>query len=155
MNDNIPRCITWQKEGYVISSDLERIDRQVVFDYLSKESYWALHIPLEIVQRSLEHSLCFGVFDERERMVGFARVISDYATFANLVDVFILPTHRGLGLGKWLVQCVLEHPDLQDLRAWALKTRDAHGLYSPFGFHTPKYPDKSMERTRENPYPSD
>ena len=154
MTQQIPQTVNWQQNGYTLTTDERLIDRQVVYEYLNKESYWAQNIPMQIVQRSLDHSLCFGVFNEEKAMIGFARVVSDYATFATLADVFILPAHRGLGLGKWLVQCVLEHPDLQDLRSWNLRTRDAHGLYSQFGFHIPRYPEKIMERTRENPYPA-
>ena len=147
------QTVTWQQNGYTLSTDSQRIDRQVVFEYLSKESYWAQNIPMQTVQRSLDHSLCFGVFDAEGNMVGFARVVSDFAVFAHLMDVFILPAHRGQGLGIWLVQCVLAHPALQNLRLWSLKTRDAHELYRRYGFNAPKQPEKIMERVLENPYP--
>ena len=152
MQKQIPLQVEWQQDGYVISTDAKRIDREMVHRYLSLESYWALNIPREIVDRSLDHSLCFGVFDPDQKMVGFARVVSDYATFANLMDVFILPANRGNGLSKWLLNCILSHPDLQSLRAWTLKTRDAHGLYSQFGFQLAKYPEKMMEKILIHPY---
>jgi N-acetylglutamate synthase-like GNAT family acetyltransferase len=152
MQKQFPLLMEWQRDGYVISTEAERIDRQVVHRYLSQESYWALNIPSEIVERSLDHSLCFGVFDPDQRMVGFARVVSDYATFANLMDVFILPANRGAGLSKWLLSCILSHPDLQGLRSWTLKTRDAHGLYSQFGFQLAKHPEKMMEKILIQPY---
>jgi N-acetylglutamate synthase-like GNAT family acetyltransferase len=152
MQKQIPLQMEWQRDGYAISTVAERIDRQVVHRYLSQESYWALNIPREIVERSLDHSLCFGVFDPDQKMVGFARVISDYATFANLMDVFILPANRGAGLSKWLLCCIVSHPDLQGLRSWTLKTRDAHGLYGQFGFQPSKHPEKMMERTLYHPY---
>jgi len=152
MQKKIPLQMEWQRDGYFISTEAERIDRQVVHQYLSEDSYWAFKIPREIVDRSLDHSLCFGVFDPNQKMIGFARVVSDYATFANLMDVFILPMHRGAGLSKWLLSCILTHPDLQGLRSWSLKTRDAHGLYSQFGFQLAKYPEKMMEKTLMHPY---
>jgi len=152
MQKSIPVQIEWQLDGYIVSTDPTRMDRAVIHRYLSQDSYWAANIPREIVERSLDHSLCFGLFHADEGMVGFARVVSDYATFANLMDVFILPPQRGLGLSKWLLTCVFNHPDLQNLRSWTLKTRDAHGLYQQFGFHLAKHPEKIMEKIQANPY---
>jgi N-acetylglutamate synthase-like GNAT family acetyltransferase len=152
MQKQNPLQVEWLRDEYVVSTDAERIDRHVVHRYLSQESYWALNIPREIVDRSLDHSLCFGVYDPNQKMVGFARVVSDYATFANLMDVFILPENRGSGLSKWLLSCILSHPDLQGLRSWTLKTRDAHGLYGQFGFQLAKYPEKMMEKIHLHPY---
>ena len=121
------------KEGYSISTDKELLDIVVIHQYLSLESYWAKNIPLEVVKRSVEHSLCFGVY-HHSTQIGFARVITDKATFAYLADVFILPQHRGKGLSKWLVTTIHAHPDLQGLRRWILGTKDAHGLYAQFGW---------------------
>lgn len=126
--------IEQHRDGYTLSSDPARMDRDAIFSYLSRESYWSQGIDRETVERSLDHSLCFGIFDEAGGQVAFARVISDCATFAYLCDVYVLEAQRGKGLGKWLVQAALEHPDLQGLKRWLLFTRDAHGLYRRFGF---------------------
>lgn len=128
---------------YEISTDHNRLQIDLIHRYLSQESYWAQDIPLAVVERSLQHSLCFGVYDVNGQ-VGFARVITDRATFAYLADVFILPGHRSKGLSKQLMQSIHEHPDLQELRRWVLFTRDAHGLYAQFGW-TP-VPEEMMPR---------
>jgi GNAT superfamily N-acetyltransferase len=136
-----------QRGNYVVSTDKARLDVALVHDYLSHTAYWALGRPLTIVQRSIEHSLCFGVY-EGEHQVGFARVVTDYATFAWLCDVFVLESHRGLGLGKWLVECIITHPELRGLRAFLLATRDAHELYRRYGdFEAIAMPEKLMART--------
>ncbi len=127
------KTITVSRDEYEISSDRKRLDLGLIHDFLANHSYWARGIPLEVVKRSLDHSICFGVF-HREVQVGFARVITDSATFAYLGDVFILESHRGKGLGKWLVGTVLGHPELAGLRMISLGTRDAHGLYERYGF---------------------
>jgi GNAT superfamily N-acetyltransferase len=132
------------KEDYVISTEPSRLQIQVIHDFLS-HSYWAKGIPLAIVQCSLTSSLCFGVY-KKERQIGFARVISDYATFAYLADVFILEPFRGQGLSLWLMEMIVSHPQLQGLRKWMLATRDAHELYRKFGFETIRSPDALMER---------
>ncbi|MGE5322893.1 MAG: GNAT family N-acetyltransferase [Actinomycetota bacterium] len=129
---------------YEISTDPSRIDLPAVHSFLT-HSYWATGIPLETVSRSLRYSLCFGIY-KRGRQAGFARVVSDYATFAYLADVFVLPEHRSQGLAKWLMECIMAHPDLQGLRRWSLATRDAHGLYRQFGFKDLKHPEAWMER---------
>lgn len=121
------------KEGYLLSTDKQKLDIGVVHQYLSSDSYWAAGIPAEVVQRSIDHSLCFGIYYSNEQ-VGFARVVTDRATFAYLADVFILPAHRGKGLSKWMVQFIHDHPELQGLRRWMLGTRDAHALYRQFGW---------------------
>ena len=138
----------WQKEGYTISADKTKINIDLVHNYLSNDSYWAQEIPLAIVKRSIENSLCFGVYYQG-RQIGFARIISDFATFAYLGDVFILPEHRGKGLSKWLMQVILDYPQLQGLRRFLLTTKDAHGLYSQFGFILYPQPERLM--TRNNP----
>src|SRR5262245_31928009 len=126
-----------------ISTDKSKLDLTVVHQFLSG-SYWAEGIPVEVVSRAIEHSLCFGVYDDG-RQIGFARVISDFATFAYLADVFILESHRGRGLSKLLMREVMNHPDLQGLRRFTLMTRDAHGLYRQFGFAGASRPDYYME----------
>lgn len=128
-----------------ITTDRAELDVALIHRFLSQESTWAKGIPLATVQRSLETSLCFGGFLGREQ-VAFARVISDYATFANLVDVFVLPAHRGQGHSKAMMRAVLAHPDLQGLRRFTLATFDAHGLYRQFGFTAPARPETFMER---------
>src|SRR5215469_18411989 len=126
------KALERQCGDYLVSTDPARLDLDVIHSYLAG-SYWAEGIPRELVARSIENSLCFGVF-RGEDQVGFARVVSDYATFAYIGDVFILAQHRGRGLGKFLMECVMKHPELQGLRRWSLVTRDAHGLYKQFGF---------------------
>jgi GNAT superfamily N-acetyltransferase len=132
------------KDGYRISTDPSELDLGVVHGYL-KESYWAAGVPEGVVRRSIEASLCFGIY-RGEEQVGFARVITDRATFAYLADVFVLEEHRRRGIGKWLVEAVLSHPDLQGLRRWMLATRDAHDLYRRYGFAELGRPEIFMER---------
>jgi GNAT superfamily N-acetyltransferase len=119
--------------GYEISTDQDRLDVDLVFRFLSEESYWSASIPRAVVERSITNSMCFGVY-QGEAQVGFARIVTDKATFALVADVFILETHRGKGLSKWLMHEVMEHPDLQGLRRLLLLTSDAHSLYAQFGF---------------------
>jgi GNAT superfamily N-acetyltransferase len=118
---------------YKVSTDKDRLDLDMVHDFLSNRSYWAVGISPEAVERSVENSLCFGVYCAGQQ-VGFARVVTDFATIAYIGDLFILEAHRGKGLGKRLVRTIMEHPDLQGLRLWLLGTQDAHGLYEKFGF---------------------
>jgi N-acetylglutamate synthase-like GNAT family acetyltransferase len=134
----------WKKDEYLVSTDRSKIDIDAVHNYLT-QSYWAEGIQKEIVKRSIENSLCFGVYKEKN-LIGFARAITDYATFAYLADVFILEKERGKGLSKWLMKIILEHPQLQGLRRLTLATRDAHGLYAQFGFNPFAKPDRWMER---------
>lgn len=133
-----------------ISTDKTRLDLAVIHGFLSR-SYWAAGVPVEIVSRAIEHSLCFGVYAD-EQQVGFARVISDYATFAYLADVFILEAWRGRGLSKRLMREIMNHPDLQGLRRFALVTKDAHGLYRQFGFTELAHPDRHLEIVRPEIY---
>src|SRR5215831_2061417 len=140
----------WRRGEYVITTDPARVDLAVVHGFLTS-CYWAKGIPLETVRRSIAHSLNFSLH-HGERQVGFARVITDYATFGYLGDVFVLESHRGRGLSKWLMQCIDEHPELQGFRRWVLLTRDAHGLYRQFGYHTPAKPDRYMERHSPDVY---
>ena len=136
---------------YNISTDKEKLQLPVIHQYLSIESYWAKHVPLEIVKQSIEGSFCFGVYFKNEQ-VGFARVITDHATFAYLADVFILEAHRGKGLSKWLMEFIMAHPKLQGLRRFCLATRDAHGLYKQFGFTPLAKPETFMEIKHDNFY---
>ena len=141
----------WTREKYLISADAADVDLDIVYDYLSKESYWAKDIPREIVARSIQHSMCFSVLFEGAQ-VGFARVTSDHATFAYVGDVFVLPAHRDKGISIWLMECIVKHPELQGLRRWMLATRDAHSLYTKFGFTPLKAPDRWMEKHRPDVY---
>ncbi|HKV78427.1 MAG TPA: GNAT family N-acetyltransferase [Candidatus Sulfotelmatobacter sp.] len=129
---------------FVISTDRARLDLDVIHRFLTN-CYWAKGIPREVVERSIEHSLCFGIYDGSGEQVGFARVISDFATVAYLGDVFVLESHRGRGLSKWMMGCILQHSSLQGLRRWILLTRDAHGLYAKSGFTPLRAPDRYME----------
>ena len=138
-----------RRDGFTVSTDPERLDLDVIHGYLTR-SYWASGIPRETVARSLRHSLCFGLYSDQAQ-VGFARVVTDLATFAYVADVFVLEGYRGRGLSKWLMECVLEHPDLRGVRRWHLVTRDAHSLYARFGFAEPA-PGRHMERLRSRPY---
>jgi GNAT superfamily N-acetyltransferase len=140
----------WRNGTFTVTCDPAKMDRTVIAEFLAS-SYWAKGIPAATVERSLENSLCFALLDG-DRQVGFARVISDYATIAYLGDVFILPEHRGRGLSKWLMECVSSHSDLQGLRRWILATRDAHGLYAQCGFAPLKRPEIFMERHNPNVY---
>jgi GNAT superfamily N-acetyltransferase len=137
-----------RRANLLISTDPVLVDLSVVHGYLVR-SYWASGIPLDVVKTSIEHSLVFGVYDTSTspcQQLGFARVVTDRATFAYLADVFILELHRAQGLSKWLMQVILDHPDLQTLRRWMLLTRDAHGVYRQFGFIPAAAPDRVMER---------
>ena len=131
-------------DDYLISTDPARLDVGVIHGFL-RESYWAQAIPREIVERAVENSLCFGVYYRNEQ-IGFARIVSDYSTFAYIADVFVLAPWRGRGISKALMAEVIHHPDLQGLRRWLLATKDAHGLYQRFGFTAPPFPDRMMER---------
>ena len=140
----------WSKGDYEISTDPLRIDAPMVHQFLT-DSYWAIGIPLETVRRSIENSINFGLYHGQQQ-VGFARIISDLATFAYLADVFVLPAYRGRGLSQWLMECIVSHPDLQGLRRWMLATQDAHGLYAKFGFTPIKSSEPWMEIHRPDVY---
>ena len=142
--------MNWSRDTFTVTCDPAKLDLAVITEFLAS-SYWAKGIPAATVAKSLEGSLCFAVLDG-ERQIGFARVITDRATIAYLGDVFILPGYRGRGLSKWLMECVLSHPDLQGLRRWVLATRDAHGLYKQFGFTPLKRPEVFMERHNPDIY---
>jgi len=138
---------------YEISTDAHRLNIQVIHNFLSEESYWSPGIPRAIVERAIQNSLCFGVYLLTEQ-VGFARVVTDKSTFALLADVFVLGAHRGKGLSKWLMSCVVGHEDLQGLRRLLLLTSDAHSLYRQFGFKELGNPSRFMEVLRQDIYRS-
>lgn len=140
----------WQRGEYRISTDKNQLDLKIVHGFL-ETAYWSPHVPLAVVKRAIEHSLTFGVYRESEQ-IGFARVITDYATFAYLADVFILESFRGQGLGQWLIEVILSHPELQGFRRWMLGTRDAHELYRRFGFTELNSPQRFMEIWHPNVY---
>jgi GNAT superfamily N-acetyltransferase len=133
--------VNYRRGEFLISTDPARLDLDVIHGFLTN-CYWAKGIPKDVVVRSIEHSLCFGIYDSSGVQVGFARVISDFATIAYLGDVFVLASHRGRGLSKWMMECIMQHPRLQGLRRWLLLTRDAHGLYTNFGFTPVKAPER-------------
>ena len=139
MNDE-----AFAKKGYQISTDNSLLDFDTIFNYLDQQSYWAKGIPAARLKKALEHSLCFGVYKDGLQ-AGFARVVTDRATFAYLCDVFILPAYQGAGLSKWMMQTIMAHPDLQGLRRWSLATLDAHGLYKQFGFKEVSNPEVWMQ----------
>jgi GNAT superfamily N-acetyltransferase len=144
----------WERGALLISTDKARLDLEMIHDFLGTKSYWATGRSLETISRSIENSVAFGLY-RWGKQIGFARVITDYATFAWLADVFVLDEERGQGLGKWLVASILSHPELQGFRRWLLATKDAHELYRPFGFDELKRPERWMERhdpqTQEKP----
>jgi GNAT superfamily N-acetyltransferase len=134
----------WRRGAYLVTTDKARLDLEMVYGFL-KTSYWAAGISADVVMRSVKNSLAFGLFRGDEQ-VGFARVVTDYATFAYLADVFVLEPHRGQGLGRWMMEVVFSHPELQGLRRWMLATRDAHALYRKCGFADLEDPQIFMER---------
>jgi GNAT superfamily N-acetyltransferase len=140
--------IVKNKEGYHISTAKNEIDVELVYRYLSTDSYWATGISKDVVMKSIDNSLCFGVYKETQQ-VGFARIISDFATYAYLADVFIIKEERRKGLSKWLMKVIIEHRELRGLRRFVLATKDAHGLYEQFGFFPYPNPDRLM--CRHNP----
>jgi len=133
-----------QKDSFTISTSKEKLNISYIHQFLA-QSYWAENIPVEIVQRSIEGAVCFGVYDG-DQQIGFARVITDKATVAYLADVFIDERYRGRGLSKWLMKTIMSHPELQGLRNWFLGTRDAHGLYAQFGFSPLENPERIMRK---------
>lgn len=143
--------LEFRRGEFLVSTDRARLDIDVVHEFLTN-CYWARGIPRETVARSIEHSLCFGIYEGDDKQVGFARVISDFATVAYLGDVFVLESHRGRGLSKWMMECIMKHPELQGLRRWILLTRDAHGLYAQFGFNPLEAPARYMERHQKDVY---
>jgi len=139
MNDEV-----FLKRGFSISTDQNLLDFEAIYNFLDKESYWSVGVPVDTLKRAITNSICFGVYKD-DTLAGFARIISDKATFAYVCDLFILPAYRGLGLSKWLVQTIISYPELQGLRRWSLGTADAHGLYSQFGFTPITQPERWMQ----------
>jgi GNAT superfamily N-acetyltransferase len=145
-----PAFPEWRRGEYAIRTDPAGLDVEAVHAYLTR-SYWAAGIPLETVRRSLQHSVNFAIL-RADELVGFGRVITDRATFGYVGDVFVLEAHRGKGLSKWLMECMLAHPELQGFRRWVLLTRDAHGLYRQYGFRDLAHPDRYLERWAPDVY---
>lgn len=139
------------ENGFIFSDDVNKLDVNAIHDYLANVAYWAAGIPMETVRRSVENSLCFGIY-ESSKQIGFARWITDKATFAYLADVYVLPTHQGRGLMKKLMSLMLFHKDLQGLRRYMLSTSDAHGLYEKFGFRPIENPQDFMAVVTKDPY---
>lgn len=140
----------WKQSNYRISTEKRELNIDVIHQYLT-QSYWAEGIKKELVVKSISGSLCFGLYD-KNRQIGFARVVTDKATFAHLMDVFIIDGYQAKGLGKWLLKCIRECDDLQGLRRFTLGTHDAHGFYEQFGFSEVSSPEKRMEIVVESPY---
>jgi GNAT superfamily N-acetyltransferase len=134
----------WRRGEFQVTTDQRRLDLDAIHQFLAHESEWANGIPRSTVEQSVRNSLCFGLF-YGSKQIGFARVISDRATIAYLGDVFVLAEYRGRGLAKWLMECVVSHPNLQNLRRWILVTEDAHGLYRKYGFAQLLRPEIYME----------
>ncbi len=140
---------SWKRGDYLISTDRSRLNVELIHGFLSEATYWAKGRARDVVQRSIDNSLPFGIYKAND-LVGFARVVTDYATFAWIADVFVLPEHRGLGLSKWMMEVILSHPELQGFRRWVLATKDAHSLYARFGFIPLHRPERWMERPDPN-----
>ena len=140
---------SWERGDYLISTDRSRLDVELIHNFISNTSYWGQGRTLDVVARSLDNSLNFGLYNNKQQ-VGFARVVTDYATFAWIADVFVLPAHRGRGLSKWLMEVMLSHERLQGFRRWVLATKDAHSLYERFGFMALHRPERWMERPDPN-----
>ena len=145
------QTITVTQGEYLISTDKEKLDADFIHRFLSGESYWAKNISLEAVKRSIEHSLCYGVYHNGNQ-VGYAKVITDFTTTAYIGDVFITPEYRRRGLSKWLMETIVSHPEMQGLRRWVLATADAHSLYEKSGFKPLAKPDRWMERHKPDAY---
>lgn len=141
------------KDGYTLSTNKTSLQIPVIHQYLSTESYWAANIPISIVKKSIEGSLCFGIYHTAsQQQVGFARVITDNATFAYLADVFILANHRKKGLSKWMMEKIVQHPNIKTVRRFMLATKDAHELYKKFGFNSIEKPERLMQTTTFTTY---
>jgi GNAT superfamily N-acetyltransferase len=145
------RIMRTKKGEYEIDTDKRRLDIAGIHKFLSTESYWAKNRTLEQTLTAIENSLCYGIYKGRSQ-VGFARVVTDRATFAYIGDVYVLQEHRGQALSKWLMQTIIDQPDMQGLRRWLLATKDAHGLYENYGFSTLVHPERWMERTSPDAY---
>jgi GNAT superfamily N-acetyltransferase len=147
----MPPILETQREHFTISTDPSRLDMDTISGFLAR-AYWANTRPRERTERAFQNSLVFGLY-EANRQIGLARVVSDFSVFAYLCDVFIHEDYRAHGLGKWLIQTIMEHPDLRDVRRWVLVTNDAHGLYKQFGFTAIEDPDHWMQSFK--PFPEE
>ncbi len=136
---------------FTINTDKELLDVDAIQRFLAEDSYWARDRTLEQTKTAIENSICFGMYHDGKQ-IGFARIVSDCATFAYVGDVYVIEEFRGRGLSKWLMETIIAHPDLQGLRRWVLATRDAHSLYEKYGFHSLSYPERWMERPAPNAY---
>lgn len=145
----MPQILEIQRDQFTISTDPNRLAIDIICDFLTR-AYWANTRPRERTERAIQNSLVFGVY-ESEKQIGVARVVTDYSIFAYLCDAFIHEDYRAHGLGKWLIQTIMEHPDLKDMRRWVLVTNDAHGLYQQFGFTTIEDPEHWMQLFRSFP----
>ncbi|MGI8883314.1 MAG: GNAT family N-acetyltransferase [Pyrinomonadaceae bacterium] len=143
--------MNWQNGEFIISTDHKRLNIDRIHKFLTEESYWAKERTREQTETAIRNSLPFGVYKD-ENLIGFARIVTDYATFAYLGDVYILEEFRGRGLSKWLMETITNHPDLQNLRRWILATRDAHALYEKYEFSALRFPERWMEKTAPNAY---
>jgi GNAT superfamily N-acetyltransferase len=142
----------WKREQYTISTEKEKLDVVMIHHFLYTTAYWAVGRPMRTVRKSIENSLCFGLYDG-DQQVGFSRLVTDFATFGWLCDVFLLPSHRGRGLGKWLMECIMEHPDVKVLRRIVLSSRDSKEFYMKHGgFQMLHYPDSWMEKFTDAPF---
>jgi GNAT superfamily N-acetyltransferase len=149
--NKIMEIISEIKGEYLISTDKEKLDIKAIHHFLSTTSYWCKNVPKSVVETSIQHSLCFGIY-KAEEQVGFARIITDYATVAYLGDVYVLEEHRGKGLSKWMIALIMEHPNLQGLRRWILRTSDAHELYRKFGWADVTDTSRWMEVHKKDVY---
>lgn len=142
----------WRRDNYTINTDKSKLDMVMIHHYLYTTAHWAVGRPMDTVRKSIDNSLCFGLYDGSVQ-VGFARMVTDAATFGWMCDVFVLPSHRGRGLGKWLVQCIMEHPNIKSLRRVVLSSRDAREFYAKSsGFQSLHYPDNWMEKFTDAPF---
>ncbi|MEM8600860.1 MAG: GNAT family N-acetyltransferase [Bacteroidota bacterium] len=146
--------VSWTRDRFCVSTDPARFDVAALQAFLAAESYWKRGVPLRIVQRAAEASLCFGLYDERNggQQIGGARCVTDTATFAYLADVYVLDAYRGRGLGQWLMGCILDHPGLQDVTRWLLTTQDAHAFYEQVGFERVPFPERFMAVLKPDPW---
>ncbi len=143
--------MTIQKDEFILSTERDRLDLPFIHQFLSKEAYWSLNIPFEKVEKAADHSLNFGLYHQ-DRQIGYARIITDYSRVAYLADVFVIPAYRGKGLSKWLMEQIMNHPVLLEIRRWILHTSDAHGLYRQFGWTAAARPEIYMEKYNPNGY---
>ena len=139
------------EEGYIVTTNPKQVDVEVLHEFLAERSYWAQNIPKEVVEKGVKNSLNFSLIAPDNRFIGYAKAITDRSTFAYLSDIYVEEEFRGRGLGKWLMECIMKHPELQNLRMWLLHTKDAHGLYRKYGFEQPKEVEKIMHIHKRAP----